>query len=130
MISSFALTLESLARSSGAICLLPVSAGRWVSPQSGPDILPVMLMVIFGAGASFDSAAAFPLPDPSAGNQNFGNAPGVSARWCGPWRPPLAVNLFRDPELAFGHIVQRYPKLPAILPYLRAPSNGRTVEEE
>jgi hypothetical protein len=87
-----------------------------------------MLMVIFGAGASFDSAQAYrPIYRSGGASQNFG----VSALPSdgGPWRPPLAAELFRDPNHAFGHIVQRYPKLSDILPYLREPSNGRSVEE-
>ena len=81
---------------------------------------PHMLMVIFGAGASFDSAQAFPLSQPLYSGLDS----------AGPWRPPLAANLFRDPNHAFGHIVQRYPKLSHILPYLRDPPKGRSVEEE
>lgn len=92
---------------------------------------PHMLMVIFGAGASYDSAQAFPLPQlPSGGQQNFGVTSLPPPDHSGPWRPPLAADLFRDPDHAFGHIVQRYPKLSHILPYLREPSNRRSVEEE
>lgn len=76
-----------------------------------------MLMVIFGAGASYDSAPAFPLPE-------------VYSVRVGPWRPPLALNLFRDPTLEFGYIVRKYPKLHHILPYLRQPVSGRSVEQE
>lgn len=89
-----------------------------------------MLMVIFGAGASYDSAQAFPLPvlEPYAKGNVIGSI--MSPDSGAPWRPPLANDLFRDANLAFGHIVQRYPKLTHILPFLRQPSNGRTVEEE
>jgi len=72
-----------------------------------------MLMVIFGAGASYDSAPAF-RPSLTTG---------------GPWRPPLAKDLFADTNHAFGTFVQNYPKLAHILPYLRQPSNGRSVEQ-
>lgn len=72
-----------------------------------------MLMVIFGAGASYDSAQAFQLPETLRQT----------------WRPPLANDLFRDPNQFFGHIVGRYPKLSHILPYLREPAGGRSVEE-
>jgi hypothetical protein len=34
-----------------------------------------MLMVIFGAGASYDSAQAYPPVYPGSGSQNFGGAP-------------------------------------------------------
>jgi hypothetical protein len=90
-----------------------------------------MLMVIFGAGASYDSAQAFRLAYPGGGGYGPGVSPPAPFRQTGgPWRPPLANDLFRDPEHEFGHIVQRYPKLTHILPYLREPSNGRSVEEE
>jgi hypothetical protein len=91
-----------------------------------------MLMVIFGAGASYDSAQAFPLLPQHAtgGQQNFGLPSPAAVDLAGPWRPPLANDLFRDPNHAFGHIVQRYPKLTHIIPFLRQPSNGRSVEEE
>jgi SIR2-like protein len=72
-----------------------------------------MLMVIFGAGASYDSAQAF-RPHPSDDEI---------------WRPSLAKDLFRDPHHVFGDIVTNYPKLTHILPFLREPSNGRSVEE-
>src|SRR6266446_3642263 len=94
---------------------------NWSSREIVIGYTPRMLMVIFGAGASYDSAQAFPLPPPLY-------AVGVDS--AGPWRPPLASNLFRDLNQAFGHIVKRYPKLSHILPYLRQPSNGRSIEEE
>jgi hypothetical protein len=70
-------------------------------------------MVIFGAGASHDSAQAFP-PRSNTG---------------GPWRPPLAKDLFLDPNHFFGEYVRNYPKLTHILPYLRQPPAGKSVEE-
>jgi hypothetical protein len=75
-----------------------------------------MLMVIFGAGASHDSASAFPVGRPNV--------------FAGYWRPPLGQNLFRDPNEVFGEIIRKYPKLSHILPYLREPLRGRAVEEE
>jgi len=77
-----------------------------------------MLMVIFGAGASHASASDFPLPSRFDGDTGA------------PWRPPLGPNLFRNRNLAFGDIVRKYPKLHHILPLLREPSGGRSVEEE
>ena len=77
-----------------------------------------MLMVIFGAGASYDSAQAFPVTNspPSVGNG-------------GPWRPPLANDLFRDPHESFGEIIRKYNKLTRILPYLREPTSHGSVEQ-
>jgi hypothetical protein len=91
-----------------------------------------MLMVIFGAGASYDSSPDFPPPlPPSLG----GYAPGFPAPYIPPnprefWRPPLASQLFLDPNGVFGDIVEKYYKLLPILPQLRRPSNDRSVEEE
>jgi hypothetical protein len=77
-----------------------------------------MLMVIFGAGASYDSAQAYKV-ERIDGNWDAG----------GYWRPPLAKDLFLDRFDTLGDIVQKYPKLTHILPYLREPSNGRSVEQ-
>ena len=86
-------------------------------------------MVIFGAGASYDSAQAFRLPPPpSGGQQNFGT-PTPAPSDGGPWRPPLVNDLFLDRHHSFGQIVQKYPRLTHILPLLRERSNGRSVEE-
>jgi hypothetical protein len=71
-------------------------------------------MVIFGAGASYDSAHAYPV----------GQGDGLV------WRPPLANDLFSNPQRAFSDIVKSYPKLTHILLYLRERSSGRSVEEE
>lgn len=77
-----------------------------------------MLMVIFGAGASYDSAQAFPVTvsPPSGGNG-------------GPWRPPLASDLFRDRDEVFGGIIRKYNQLRRILPYLRDPVSSGSVEQ-
>jgi hypothetical protein len=73
----------------------------------------IMLMVIFGAGASYDSAQAY---RPKA----------IPPEW---WRPPLAKELFLDRDKQLGEVVKRYPKLTHILPYLREPSSGSSVEQ-
>jgi len=88
-------------------------------------------MVIFGAGASYDSATAFRLAYPAGGSYSTtGPPPAPFQQTGGPWRPPLATDLFRDPNHAFRHIVKRYEKLAHILPFLREPGAGRSVEEE
>ncbi len=71
-------------------------------------------MVILGAGASFDSAQAFRPGYPDEG---------------GPWRPPLANELFLDRHFTRGEIVEKYPKLTHVLPYLRELPAGRSVEQ-
>jgi hypothetical protein len=78
-----------------------------------------MLMVILGAGASYDSAQAYPLVS------SRGRPVGQEDEW----RPPLAKDLFLDRHHVVGDIVGKYAKLTHILPYLREPSNGRSVEE-
>jgi hypothetical protein len=86
-----------------------------------------MLMVIFGAGASYDSSLDFPPPLP----RSAGTSPALTyLDPQEPWRPPLANDLFRDLAHVRGHIVQNYPKLAPILDYLREPRNGRSVEEQ
>ena len=88
-----------------------------------------MLMVIFGAGASYDSAQAYRLRNPGGGGaQNFGFAP-LPLGDEGPWRPPLTRDLFLDSYRALGEIVRKYPKLIHILPRLREPTHGRSVEQ-
>ncbi len=87
-----------------------------------------MLMVVFGAGASYDSAQAFRPPRPQGGgHQNFGQPPPILLD-NEQWRPPLADNLFSDPHSAFGTFVTKYPKIRAVLPLLRERSN-KSVEE-
>jgi SIR2-like domain len=89
-----------------------------------------MLMIIFGAGASYDSSPEFaPYYPGGGGYQNFGT-PSSSPPSREQWRPPLANQLFHDLYGAFGEIVQKYRKLLPILPHLRRPSKGKTVEEE
>jgi hypothetical protein len=87
-----------------------------------------MLMVIFGAGASYDSSPDFSPPSIPAAQQNFGNSPAQSLSR-EQWRPPLANNLFDNPSQAFSAIVRKYPKLSHILPLLRQRSGNKTVEE-
>jgi len=88
-----------------------------------------MLLVIFGAGASYDSSPDFRPRPPQAAQQNFGQSP--SSPDAGEfWRPPLANQLFLDPHGAFGDIVRRYDRLHPILSRLRQPPTGRSVEEQ
>ncbi len=87
-----------------------------------------MLMVVFGAGASYDSSPDFSPPSIPAAKQNFANSPAESLSR-EQWRPPLANNLFDNPGQAFSETVRRYPKLSHILSLLRQRSGGKTVEE-
>ncbi len=90
-------------------------------------------MVIFGAGASYDSSPDFPPPQQPAGGgyQSFAPPalpPPPDSREA--WRPPLTNDLFLDTNEKFGAIVLTYPRLHGILPFLRRPQNGRTVEQQ
>ena len=87
-----------------------------------------MLMVIFGAGASYDSSPDFRPPQPQAAQQNWSAPPLTDQRER--WRPTLANRLFLDPYGAFGEIVKRYERLRPILPRLQQPQGGRSVEEQ
>jgi len=95
---------------------------------SPENILATMLMVILGAGASYDSAQAYrPVLPRGGGSQNFGiSAPPPVDE---PWRPPLAKDLFLNRHGVLSEIVTKYPKLTHILPFSREPSKGRSVEE-
>lgn len=70
-----------------------------------------MLLVIFGAGASYDS-------DPS-------RPPGDSRQ--AQFRPPLADELFAD-RPQFSEAMERFPECRAIIPLLRSRSGGASVE--
>lgn len=88
-----------------------------------------MLMVIFGAGASYDSSPDFPPPQPRASVANYGPLPDApDPREA--WRPPVTNQLFLDPNDKFGDIVQKYPRLHGIFPFLRSPQKGRSVEQQ
>jgi hypothetical protein len=78
-----------------------------------------MLMVIFGAGASFDSAQAFRL-------RIVGGAIQEDGLW---FRPPLANDLFIDRQRSWGHLIKRYPQIRPILPLLRERQHGQSVEQ-
>ena len=87
-----------------------------------------MLMVIFGAGASYDSAPEY--PPRQSGNTQQNLAAHFVQHPREDWRPPLAPELFCDPYAIFGDIVKKYSRIHQILWHLRHPSNGRSVEEE
>lgn len=69
-----------------------------------------MLMVVFGAGASYDSAPSLPL--------------GVRPY---EFRPPLADELFDD-RPSFSDLAQKYARMLPIVPFLRE-RGGRSVEQ-
>jgi hypothetical protein len=72
-----------------------------------------MLMIVFGAGASFDSAHARPI----------GRFPPETLQS----RPPLAQDLFADRSL-FAHHLRNFPAAYPIVPYLRQTPEGETIE--
>jgi|CXWL01.1.fsa_nt_gi hypothetical protein len=72
-----------------------------------------MLLVILGAGASFDSSPSMPLGrEPAPPHPN---------------RPPLAKQLFSNRRY-FGEVLQKYPHSRAIVPRLRHLREGDSVE--
>lgn len=81
-------------------------------------------MVIFGAGASFDSSPTYPFPGPTppgATSDDHSNAY---------HRPPLAKELFANRPL-FIEALDCYPQCKTIVPRLRAPavlSGERSIE--
>src|SRR5713101_7187227 len=76
-------------------------------------------MVVFGAGASFDSSSSFPL-ERYPGNQN----PLTDFD-----RPPLANQLFEERPF-FVRIRARFPKCLPVVPYLQGFSRSVNVEQE
>jgi len=74
-----------------------------------------VLLVILGAGASYDSAPSRPITN---GNyQSMVN------------RPPLADQLFDDRDY-FGDIMNKYPQCLPVIPRLQNISSGSSVEKE
>lgn len=72
-----------------------------------------MLLVIFGAGATYDSIPSDPAPKPEL--STFGS------------RPPLTNHLFQS---RFNHILSRYSKCQPIIPYLKQISDASSIEQE
>lgn len=70
-----------------------------------------MLLVIFGAGASYDSAPSH--PPPYRGSLSSAIPSGTET-----YRPPLANELFEERAL-FAETLKRYKQCLAIVPYLR-----------
>jgi hypothetical protein len=77
-----------------------------------------LLLVIFGAGASYDSA-----PDVPAGQNN----PPAHLRELVQHRPPLANDLF-DVRALFADTMRKYPECHGIVSDLRNRSDGQSVE--
>src|SRR5438046_480269 len=73
-----------------------------------------MLLVIFGAGASYDSLPRVPPQSGSVEAQN------ISARGL---RLPLANELFGSREM-FLNAMSQYPEMNDIVPYLQHPRNN------
>jgi hypothetical protein len=74
-----------------------------------------MLMVVFGAGASYDSVPS---------KRPVDSLPISEAQY----RLPLANQLF-EPRNWFVHIMNKFPDCQAIIPYLQFPTGG-SVEQE
>src|SRR5437867_2108861 len=77
-----------------------------------------MLMVIFGAGASFDSCPTYP---PGSSAPGFGGDPRNKD-----FRPPLADELFENRPM-FAEAIERFPQCQPIVPRLRS-LHGETLE--
>ena len=80
-----------------------------------------MLMVVFGAGASFDSCPEFEAPGPHQVH--------VSGSEVERQRPPLTKDLF-SPTEDFGRVLQMFPQCHAVVERLRHMPEGRTLEQE
>jgi hypothetical protein len=80
-----------------------------------------MLVVIFGAGASYDSDPRYPPPPPDT---MILRSPPLSIQQ---WRPPLAKGLFED---RFGDIAIDYPVCAGIIGHLRRAASRSTMSLE
>ena len=100
-----------------AISELRASALRDRAQQSA--ILLIMLMVIFGAGASYDSCPTY-----SPGMSIEGTVDGGALNSYN--RPPLANELFANRPF-FAHTITRFPDCQPIVPRLRR-LKGETLE--
>src|SRR5262249_48295382 len=78
-----------------------------------------MLLVIFGAGASYDSVLHFPAPRPLSGSQsNFSPTPPTVRPSYEDSRPTLANQLFYDREL-FVQVMNIYEACKPVVNLLR-----------
>lgn len=75
-----------------------------------------MLMVIFGAGASYDSVPSRPAGAPARDNSEK------------LYRPPLANSLFED-RTNFVRVMDQFPRCKPIIPFLRDSGGEFSVEE-
>ena len=73
-----------------------------------------MILVICGAGASYDSVTSLPLHE-------FGRAPS-------PYRPPLASELFNPDNVLVKDAIKEFPQCYEILPYLQRIPDGQSIE--
>lgn len=107
----------------GFYCLIGLRgvAGGGITPLTGTTsgtlnphhIVDLMLLVILGAGASYDSAPS---------------KPPLESRYRDlPNRPPLADQLFGDRPY-FGQVMQKYPNCLDIAPRLRHLQDGVSIE--
>lgn len=83
-----------------------------------------MLLVVLGAGASYDSVPSFPPPNPGSGM--------YAAQMANPWedkRPPLADQLFLNrPVLREG--IRSFPTLHPIVPLLQRRLEKVSLEQQ
>ncbi len=87
-----------------------------------------MLLVIFGAGASYDSVPHFPPPPPPTASQsNWALVPPSQMEVRELYRPPLANQLFDDRPIFVGAL-DRFGDCKALVPLLRR--SGVVVEQE
>ncbi len=75
-----------------------------------------MLIVIFGAGASYDSAPSYPPQSHESRQENVVNS-----------RPPLADELFSNRPF-FAGAISKFPRCQALIPDLRHLNRGESVE--
>ena len=81
-----------------------------------------MLLVVFGAGASYDSAPSYRVPKGDESFQGDGPIPVEQNR------PPLADGLFENRGF-FSATLTKFPKCQPLVPYLRHLPATKSLEQ-
>jgi hypothetical protein len=91
-----------------------------VSRRSTRSVTNLMIMVIFGAGASYDSCPTYDLQFANRNRPQINNRDG----------PPLANELFDSTRPIFAGWMDRFSAVKEVVPFLQNPPPNSSVEHE